>query len=151
MSGLLGARELRSRLQAVGNTRDLARVLALTVLAEQKRTIPRATGASGRSLHIEHLTNRGADIVAVGGAVFQEEGTRPHTIVPRNAKVLRFAPDASGRRLSGRPRKGARVVFAKRVRHPGTKGVHWAARGIQAAARTIQLAGAVITRWNEAA
>lgn len=151
MSGLIGVPELRSRLQAVGNTRDLARLLALTVLAEQKRTIPRATGASGRSLHIEHLTSRGADIVATGGAVFQEEGTRPHTILPRTAKVLRFAVGAEGRRLSGRPRSGARVVFAKRVRHPGTKGVHWAARGITTAARTIQMAGAVIKRWNDAA
>lgn len=151
MSGLKGADQLVSRLRAVGNTRDLNRQMGLLVLAEQKRTIPRATSASGRSGHIEHLTARGVDVVFTGGAVYQEEGTRPHTILPRKAKALRFAASAEGRRLSGRPRKGARVVFAKRVRHPGTKALHWAARGIKSAAQTLRLASSVIDRWNSAA
>lgn len=151
MSGLVGARELHSRLKALGDTAGLGRDIGLLVLAEQKRTIPRATGASGRSGHLEHVTSRGAEVVFTGGAVFAEEGTRPHIIVPRTAKALRFAPDKAGRRLSGRPRKGARVIFAKRVRHPGTKGVHWAARGIAAAASRLRLASSIISRWNDAA
>jgi hypothetical protein len=36
------------------------------------------------------------------------DGTRPHIIRPRRAKALRF-------------RAGGRVVFAKVVRHPGTR------------------------------
>lgn len=43
-------------------------------------------------------------------ALLHHEGTRPHTIVPRTAKVLRFK--------SG----GASVhIFRPRVQHPGTK------------------------------
>jgi hypothetical protein len=41
-------------------------------------------------------------------AILHHEGTRPHLIVPRSAKVLRF-PGRSG------------IVFARRVNHPGTK------------------------------
>ena len=38
-----------------------------------------------------------------------DPGTRPHTIAPKRAKVLRFTTSAGVE------------VFAKRVRHPGTK------------------------------
>lgn len=39
---------------------------------------------------------------------FVLDGTRPHIIVPRRAKALRFTV-------------GGDVVFARRVRHPGTQ------------------------------
>jgi hypothetical protein len=41
-------------------------------------------------------------------AHFVLNGTRPHTILPNKKKVLRFTV-------------GGRIVFAKRVDHPGTK------------------------------
>lgn len=41
-------------------------------------------------------------------ATFHHEGTKPHIIIPRTAKALRFTI-------------GNQVVFAKRVVHPGTK------------------------------
>lgn len=41
-------------------------------------------------------------------SIFVEEGTRPHEIVPVNAKALRFTVGYG------------QVVFAKRVSHPGT-------------------------------
>jgi hypothetical protein len=40
-------------------------------------------------------------------SVFLNDGTRPHEIVPRNAKALRFETDG-------------KVVFAARAQHPGT-------------------------------
>jgi hypothetical protein len=43
-------------------------------------------------------------------AVMVEDGTRPHIIRPRNKRALRFRPGGSGR-----------YVFAKFVRHPGTR------------------------------
>ena len=39
---------------------------------------------------------------------YQDEGTRPHVILPRRARVLRFEV-------------GGDLVFAHRVNHPGTK------------------------------
>jgi hypothetical protein len=43
---------------------------------------------------------------------YQDLGTKPHPIVPRNAKVLRF------------PANGG-MVYTRRVSHPGTKPRGW--------------------------
>lgn len=50
------------------------------------------------------------------------DGTRPHIIRPKNAKALRF-------------RVGGRTVFAKVVRHPGTRARPFLDRAIAAVAR----------------
>ena len=48
-------------------------------------------------------------------ALYIEQGTRPHVILPRRARALRFE-------INGR------VVYARRVNHPGTKPYHVLAR-----------------------
>jgi hypothetical protein len=58
-------------------------------------------------------------------AVPVEEGTRPHIIRPRSGRYLRFV--ANGR-----------VVFARQVQHPGTRGVHMFAEGLRAARPRIE-------------
>jgi hypothetical protein len=59
------------------------------------------------------VTNKGA-VYSVGSdlaplAIIHHEGSRPHQIMPRRAVILRFM----------RPQGG--IVFAQRVRHPGTR------------------------------
>lgn len=49
-----------------------------------------------------------------------EFGSRPHTITPTHAKALRFS-------------MGGRIVFAKSVHHPGTRGAHMFRDGMRAA------------------
>lgn len=49
---------------------------------------------------------------------FVLDGTRPHIIVPRRAKALRFEA-------------GGSVVFARRVRHPGTKANNFLGRALR--------------------
>ena len=51
-------------------------------------------------------------------AVYVENDTRPHVIRPKRARVLRF-------------QVGGRVVYAKIVHHPGTKGQHFLARAVR--------------------
>lgn len=46
------------------------------------------------------------------------DGSRPHIIRPRRAQVLRF-------------NVGGRIVFAKVVHHPGTKGTHFLDRALR--------------------
>lgn len=50
---------------------------------------------------------------------YHHDGTVAHTIRPRRRKALRFI-------------SGGRVVFAKRVRHPGTEGTHFLTRALDA-------------------
>ena len=147
---LIGVGALQSRLTAIGNTQGLMQRLALQVVAEQKRLVPRKTGNLGRSIHVQNVTRTSASVIASANyAAFTEYGTRPHEIVPRAKKALRFAVGAN-RRLSGSPRSGSPVVFAKRVRHPGTRGMHWAQRGADSAIGKGHLADVVIAEWNRA-
>lgn len=46
------------------------------------------------------------------------EGSKPHDIVPRKAKVLAFMSNGE-------------MVFRKRVRHPGNKGNPWMSRTVK--------------------
>lgn len=55
-----------------------------------------------------------------------DEGTPPHDIYPKNKKLLRFglnpvAKTVPGNILSRAGRPGSPMVFARKVRHPGTK------------------------------
>ena len=57
---------------------------------------------------------------------YVEHGTRPHVIVAKRARVLRFATGgraktSPNRITSGSGSKGGAVVFRPRVNHPGTK------------------------------
>ncbi len=88
-------------------------------------------------------TRRGIDSVAGGTALrpaftlrskaaggdFVEEGTRPHIIVPRRGKALRFQ-GGGGRISTAGPNqriatRAGGVVFAKVVNHPGTPARPW--------------------------
>lgn len=51
-------------------------------------------------------------------AELHEKGTRPHVIVPRTAKALRFAVAGGSAIFSP---LGGFLVFTKRVNHPGTR------------------------------
>lgn len=53
-------------------------------------------------------------VISTDDAIFayQNDGTEPHTILPRQRRVLRF-------------QAGGQTVFARRVRHPGTKAQQW--------------------------
>ena len=89
----------------------------------QART-PVDTGRLRKSVSV-NITGGGAFMqVTVGSDVeyarWVEEGTRPHVIVPRRARALRFLV-------------GGRVVFARRVMHPGTQGAAMFREGWEAA------------------
>lgn len=57
-------------------------------------------------------------------ATYLEFGTRPHMIYPRRADFLRFEV-------------GGRVVYARKVRHPGTKATRYLSRARDAAAAAL--------------
>lgn len=60
---------------------------------------------SRRTLTFRSIYTVGSDVEY---AAMVNDGTRPHTIRPRNAQALRF-------------RVGGRVVYARVVHHPGTR------------------------------
>lgn len=147
-----GMTQLRARLNGLNKGRaKIARQWALktTRLAKEKHRPNKKTGVTMASIAPRHVSERGAEVKAGGAAIFLEKGTRPHVIVPRNKKVLRFAP-AGSRRLSGAPRKGAKMIFTKRVNHPGTKAYPFLG---PAAREALDVVGVkvIVDEWNSAA
>ena len=147
-----GIPQLRSRLEAIKPNREMMQRLGLAAIREQKILVPRKTGNLGRSIGLGSLTASSVETRATANyAAFVELGTRPHDIVPRKAKVLRFALGGSAR-LSGAPRTGAAVIFAKRVRHPGTRAQPFMLPGARRAIEAIGgLKDIIVKLWNDAA
>lgn len=112
-------------------------MIKLTVIAPKGRTLEERARAAIRALDAtadetrgqlgmvvsawEHhvrfeVSGSGPDerIIATDDAVFayQNDGTKPHTIMPRRKTILRFS-------------SGGATVWARRVRHPGTKAQQW--------------------------
>jgi len=124
-----GIPELRTRLSRLTPNRDLMRNL-------------------GRSIGLGSVTPTVVNTVASASyAVFVEFGTRAHDIVPRVKKALRFAIGGNAR-LSGTPRTGGPVQFAKRVRHPGSKPRPFMVPGAQKAVGGLGLKDTIVRLWN---
>lgn len=149
---------LRARLRAVGGPKSgLMQSLGLQVVAEAKRKVPRKTGDTGRSIRLASYSAREAEVRAGGAAPYLEGGTRAHVILPRRKKVLFFSLDPAHRRLTGsvrqpyRRQRSSLEVFARRVRHPGTRPRPFLGPAIKTVARANPLAKLVAKLWNEAA
>lgn len=145
-----GLSQLLSRFEAISPNPKLMRNLALTAVREQKIMAPYKTGNLRRSIMVGAVTDKYAETRATANyAAAVELGTRPHVIRPRNRKALRFAAGGSGR-LSGSPRSGGPVIFAKKVNHPVTKAKPYMVPGATKAVRELG-ADFVVRAWNDAA
>ncbi|MEW6210146.1 MAG: hypothetical protein AB1631_17400 [Acidobacteriota bacterium] len=89
-----------------------------SVMAEAKRIaqapIPRGPSGIRKSIELERARiSTGEAKLETTHPLFRfvEERTRPHVIAPKNKKALAF-----------RPRRSRKMVFTKRVVHPGTAG-----------------------------
>jgi hypothetical protein len=143
-----------ARLHAIGGA-NLPKLLGLATVREAKLLVHRKTGTTGRSIHVASVSSTSVTVEAGFGAVFLEEGTKPHMITPKAKLALRWATSSSkGFRLSGRPSsaKGNVVgyAFAKIVHHPGTKPYPFLMPGARTAVQKTG-ANAIVTLWDSAA
>lgn len=146
---IIGARQLHARLDAIKPDAGMMRDFAVAAVAAQKLLVPRKTGNLGRSIRIGVVSASYAETVASANyAAFVEFGTAPHDIVPRNKKVLAF-PAKGSATLSGRVRKGGQVIFARRVKHPGTRAKPYMVPGALRAIETVGLTP-LTDRWDRA-
>lgn len=87
--------------------------IALRVQAGAKAIVRRRSGRLARSINISHGREVRGQYVQVGSnvryAYFVHEGTAPHLITPQHGRVLRF-------------REGGRIIYARVVHHPGSRG-----------------------------
>lgn len=97
------------------------------VEADAKRIVPVVTHTLQRS--ITSTVSNGGLVGQVGTNVpyarYVEEGTGPHEIRPRNARVLAF-------------KVGGKMIFAMSVQHPGSKGRFYMRRAFEQNQAAIQ-------------
>ena len=149
-----GVQDLHARLVALqGMRKTLMGTLGTAAVREQKLLVPRKTGNLGRSIHLGAVTEHTADTIASASyAADVEFGTRPHVIVPRKGKALRWPASGSKTTLSGRLASGGgSYAFAKKVNHPGTRPHPYMVPGAARAMQRAKVKDVVITTWNNAA
>jgi hypothetical protein len=77
-----------------------------------QRNVGVRTGALRKSIRGYHLSNQTGHYLGITAskpyALMHHEGTKPHVILPKNGRLLRFS-------------RGTQVIFTEMVRHPGTK------------------------------
>lgn len=150
-----GTDKLEARLRALRKTvPSVPRQFGLLTVAEAKRLVPRKTGNLGRRIILQSATRTEARVVAsTPYAAAVEFGSRPHVIRPRRGRYLAFPAKGSAVTLSGRLRKGkgGKLVFARAVRHPGTRAQPYLLPGARRAVERLGLGATVIRVWNRAA
>lgn len=149
-SKLIGSAALIRRLNAIGKAQPVLRQVQIVAVKEAKQRVARKTGHTGRTITPGDLGPNFAIVQAAGAAPFLEFGTRPHTITPKRKTVLSWT---EGKRLSGRNRTGRAAggrVFAKKVRHPGTRPQPFL---LPAAVEAVKQVGLqpIVDAWNSAA
>ena len=139
MAQLKGSRELRARLKAIKTVfKPVGKDWADETVRISKGTVRVRTGATQRSIRRRNASMKKATVVASAPALWLDQGTKPHDIVPKRGGFLRFS-------------KGGQVIFAKRARHPGQRATHFAERAAQAALAKTPIIGHLIDLWNKAA
>ena len=82
------------------------------ILVSARARVGVRTGALRASLHMRHMRDPRGQQIWVGSnlhyALTHHEGSKPHLIVPKNGKMLKFV-------------SRGRIVYAHSVNHPGTK------------------------------
>ena len=82
------------------------------VLVAAKRQVGADTGKLRASIKMMHLRDSRGQYLWIGSrnkvAYLHHEGTRRHIILPKRHEVLRFS-------------SGGRVIYSRRVVHPGTR------------------------------
>lgn len=152
-----GLTPLRRRLEAISSAKGRRVMMGTLGLAVEGRAREhterfRKTGNLGQSIHVAEYDEDSVRVVADADyAPDVEYGTAPHEIVPRRARALRWATSPGGARLTGSPRRGADVAFARRVQHPGTKAQPYMRPAAEEVLGEAGIPAKVIVElWNEA-
>lgn len=85
---------------------------ARLIIVAARRQVGYKTGALSTSIHSRQSRTAYGQMVWIGStldyALAHHEGTKPHIIKPKKARVLRFTA-------------GTRVIYSRSVKHPGTR------------------------------
>lgn len=135
-----GSKEFKARLRAAGQMfKPYGREWADEYVAVARDIVPVVTGKTRMSIRRRNASMKKATVQALFTAIFIDEGTKRHTIVPRRAKGLYFTD------------KGGNSVFTKKVDHPATRARPFRQRAMDESIRRKPMADRLVKEWNSAA
>lgn len=136
---LKGTPEFKARLRAAGQMfKPYGREWADEYVVVARQIVPVATGKTRMSIRRRNANQRKATVVAMFTAIFIDQGTKAHTIVPKRARGLYFTD-------------GGSPVFVSRANHPGMRARPFRERAMNEAIRRKPMADRLIKEWNGAA
>ena len=136
---LIGAEQLNARLRNMRTAfKPMGKNWATETAQQSERAAPRRTGKMARSFRVKSATLRKATVVAIFYARFVNRDTKPHIIKAKNAPSLIF-------------NVGGRTIFARSVKHRGTRGTRFVDRAASRALHEHVDADALIEAWNKGA
>jgi hypothetical protein len=136
---LKGSRELRARLRAIKTVfKPVGQQWTDETTRLARSRVRVVTGQTRNSIRRKNASMTRASVVASRGARFLEAGTVPHPIKAKRMSTMKF-------NASGRP------VFAKKVKHPGSRKQPFLRQSGHDALRKIDMLRDLIDLWNKAA
>lgn len=134
-----GTPEFKARLKAAGQMfKPYGREWADEYVNVARPMVPVVTGKTRMSVRRRNASQRKATVQALFTAIFIDEGTQAHTIVPRRAKALYFTSGGSSH-------------FVPKVNHPRTRAHPFRQRAMDESIRRKPMADRLIREWNGAA
>lgn len=135
---LQGADDLRRRIKALKLVfKDVGKRWGDNAANRMRPQVPVRSGRLRRSFRVR-ASQRQASVRGHFTAYFIDAGTKPHTIQPRQARMLAWS-------------QGGNTIFAKRVRHPGMRKRPFRAEAARKALRETAGAEQFVKGWNDAA
>lgn len=136
---LLGAKELRSRMDAVRDVfQPVARRWAEDTVDLARTRVPAATGKTRASIRVRSATRRRAVVAVSYVGRFIEGGTKAHTIQPRKTKALKFTA-------------GGQTVFARKAERRAQRARPFLAPSATQALDESPLGEELVAAWNAGA
>ena len=136
---LLGARELRARMDALKETfQPIGRQWAEETARLARTRVPVKTGKTQRSIRVRSATKKTATVVAAWPARVIESDVKAHTIMAKRGSTLKF--DAGGR-----------TIFRRKVEKRAQKGRPFLAPSAAQALDDSLLREQLVKAWNDAA
>jgi hypothetical protein len=138
VSNLKGTAEFKARLKAAGLMfKPYGREWTDEYVRVARPMVAVRTGRTRASIRRKNASQRRATVQAMFTAIFIDQGTKAHTIVPKRAKALYFTD--------------AGPVFAPKVNHPQTRARPFRAEAMRRSIRNKPMADRLIKEWNGAA
>jgi hypothetical protein len=139
VNNLKGTAEFKARLKAAGQMfKPYGREWTDEYVRVARPMVAVRTGKTRMSIRRRNASQRKATVQALFTAIFIDQGTKRHTIVPKRAKALYFTDGGSPR-------------FVPQVQHPGSRARPFREEAMRRSIRNKPMADRLIREWNGAA